>query len=72
MAFVGGFALMYMMYDVLHYLFHHGPEWAVKIRYVQLMKTRHMMHHYSNPNLNFGVTSPLFDLVFGTNDNAKL
>lgn len=26
----------------------------------------HFHHHYGNPRVNFGLTSPLFDLLFGT------
>jgi 4-hydroxysphinganine ceramide fatty acyl 2-hydroxylase len=57
----------FVMYDTLHYYFHHGkPFWWNS--YFTKMKSRHLNHHYKNPDKNFGVTSPLFDLLFGTSD----
>jgi len=62
--FAGG-AFTYMMYDAMHYTFHHGESvWMPA--YVRWMKSRHMDHHYKNENKNFGVTCPLWDYVFGT------
>jgi sterol desaturase/sphingolipid hydroxylase (fatty acid hydroxylase superfamily) len=26
----------------------------------------HLLHHHDTPELRFGVSSPLFDMVFGT------
>jgi len=62
--FAGG-ALGYMLYDACHYYFHHGN---LNIAYLQWMKTRHLRHHYKDDSKNFGVTSPIFDVLFGTAD----
>jgi cytochrome b involved in lipid metabolism len=62
--FAGG-AFMYMLYDWMHYLFHHGDLGSQG--YLGWMKRRHMSHHFKDGLRNFGVTSPLWDVVFGTN-----
>jgi len=59
----GGSALGYIAYDWLHYYTHHfnpkgGPgKW---------LKRYHMAHHFDSPHHRFGITSPLWDFVFGT------
>jgi len=64
-ALYSGVSLGYMLYDATHYFFHHGTCF-VWFDYLQQMKTRHLKHHFSHSNKNFGVTSPLFDHLFGT------
>ena len=54
----------YISYDLMHYFFHHGTP--SPIGHVQRMKTYHMDHHYVNENLGFGVTTKIWDRVFGT------
>jgi cytochrome b involved in lipid metabolism/sterol desaturase/sphingolipid hydroxylase (fatty acid hydroxylase superfamily) len=66
-ALYAGGALGYMLYDACHYYFHHGDR-LMWIGYLQWMKTRHLRHHYKDPTKNFGVTSPIFDILFGTSD----
>jgi sterol desaturase/sphingolipid hydroxylase (fatty acid hydroxylase superfamily) len=59
----GGTALGYIAYDWVHYYTHHfnpkrGPgKW---------LKKYHMLHHFDSPNHRYGITSPLWDLVFRT------
>ncbi|HWL73990.1 MAG TPA: sterol desaturase family protein [Burkholderiaceae bacterium] len=38
------------------------PDW----RYFRYLKALHLMHHFRNETVNFGVTSPLFDMLFRT------
>ncbi|GAA5970113.1 hypothetical protein JCM8115_001245 [Rhodotorula mucilaginosa] len=59
---IAGAFTFYVLYDVMHYALHHTklPE------YVRQQKSWHMMHHYKEPDLGFGVTSPFWDRVFGT------
>ncbi|EGW35551.1 uncharacterized protein SPAPADRAFT_58779 [Spathaspora passalidarum NRRL Y-27907] len=59
--FAGG-TLGYIMYDITHYMLHHGnlPQ------FLQDLKTYHLEHHYKNYQLGFGVTSTFWDVVFGT------
>ncbi|GAA6007727.1 fatty acid alpha-hydroxylase [Rhodotorula paludigena] len=59
---IAGSFTFYVLYDVMHYALHHTklPE------YVKRQKSWHMEHHYKEPELGFGVTSPFWDRVFGT------
>jgi len=55
----------YMMYDTMHYYFHHDYiPWAPY--YFKWMKTRHLEHHFKNENRNYGVTNPIWDYICGT------
>ncbi|KYR01184.1 fatty acid hydroxylase [Tieghemostelium lacteum] len=64
-ALFGGIACGYMLYDTVHYYFHHGEiDWLPAI--FKKMKSNHLNHHYKDDNKNYGVTSPVFDYVFGT------
>jgi sterol desaturase/sphingolipid hydroxylase (fatty acid hydroxylase superfamily) len=36
------------------------------MRLLRYLRRYHLLHHYKTPDLRFGVTSPLFDLLFGT------
>ena len=38
------------------------PDW----QYFKYLKSLHLMHHFRNETVNFGVTSPLFDMLFST------
>jgi len=64
-AFLAGLATGFVMYDTAHYYFHHGDATWLPT-FLQRMKTTHLNHHYKDDTANFGVTSPLFDWVFGT------
>jgi 4-hydroxysphinganine ceramide fatty acyl 2-hydroxylase len=48
----------YVLYDCAHYWLHHGLEWS--------MKKYHIDHHYKNAEAGYGVTSTLWDHIFGT------
>jgi len=58
-----GMAAGYFCYESLHYQCHHGKSRLGIIRY---LKKYHLLHHYKTPELRFGVTSPLLDVVCGT------
>ena len=58
-----GFIAGYLVYDMTHYATHHFP---MRRRLPKALKRHHMQHHYKTPNARFGVSSPLWDLVFGT------
>ncbi|HKZ03735.1 MAG TPA: sterol desaturase family protein [Pyrinomonadaceae bacterium] len=53
----------YFCYEWLHFQAHHRKP---RLRLFRYLKKYHLMHHYRTPGLRFGVTSPLFDLVFRT------
>lgn len=60
---IGGFTLGYLTYDLTHYATHHFP---MRSGFAKYLKRYHMMHHYKTPEQRFGVSSPLWDVVFGT------
>lgn len=58
-----GFVAGYLLYDMTHYAMHHvNVPWG----YFRSMRQHHMRHHGENPSLRFGVTSKLWDRIFGT------
>ncbi|WVF65915.1 hypothetical protein IAT40_000653 [Kwoniella sp. CBS 6097] len=59
---ISGSFFMYVMYDMGHYALHHTKLPA----YLAEMKRYHLAHHYKNFELGFGVTSKIWDYVFGT------
>jgi len=61
---MAGFGSAYVMYDVLHYSFHHVD---INLSIYRRLKSYHNRHHYKDPELGFGVTSPFWDFVFRTN-----
>ncbi len=58
-----GLVLGYFYYECLHYRAHHNRPRLLLFRY---LRKYHLRHHYQTPELRFGVTSPLFDILFGT------
>ncbi len=62
-----GFLAGYIAYDMMHYTLHHS---RTKNAYVALCRRQHMQHHAVCPNMRFGVSSPLWDYVFGTMPKA--
>ncbi len=58
-----GFIAGYLVYDLTHYATHHFSMHAPALKY---LKRYHMLHHYKTPDRRFGVSSPLWDFVFGT------
>jgi sterol desaturase/sphingolipid hydroxylase (fatty acid hydroxylase superfamily) len=63
-AFTFGMALGYFMYSIVHHAMHF---WAFPHdSYFYRAKHRHALHHYSEIDGNFGVTTPFWDYVFGT------
>jgi sterol desaturase/sphingolipid hydroxylase (fatty acid hydroxylase superfamily) len=60
---LSGFTVGYVTYDMMHYATHHFPmRWGV----FKYLKRHHMLHHYKTPDQRFGVSSPLWDWVYGT------
>jgi sterol desaturase/sphingolipid hydroxylase (fatty acid hydroxylase superfamily) len=58
-----GFSVGYLIYDLGHYATHHFP---MRYGYFKFIKRHHMQHHYKTPDKRFGVSSPLWDIVFRT------
>jgi Sterol desaturase len=61
--FFAGFIIGYLAYDLTHYAVHH---FSLHGKISLYLKQHHMRHHYLNPESNYGVSSPLWDFVFGT------
>ena len=61
--FFAGFILGYLCYDMIHYATHHAP---MKRGIGLFLKHHHMKHHYQTDDRGYGVSSPLWDYVFGT------
>ena len=60
---LAGFTVGYLTYDLTHYATHHFAMRSGVLRY---LKRYHLRHHYKTPDARFGVSSPLWDIVFGT------
>jgi sterol desaturase/sphingolipid hydroxylase (fatty acid hydroxylase superfamily) len=60
---VSGFTIGYLTYDLTHYATHHMP---LKTHWFKFLKRYHMLHHFRTPSARYGVSSPLWDIVFGT------
>ena len=58
-----GLTAGYFSYEFLHYQAHHR---APRFRVFRYLKKYHLQHHHQSSALRFGVTSPVFDYLFGT------
>ena len=58
-----GFLCGYLFYDMVHYATHH---FSMKRGMWLWLKKYHMRHHYDDDHVGYGVSSPLWDYVFGT------
>jgi sterol desaturase/sphingolipid hydroxylase (fatty acid hydroxylase superfamily) len=61
--FFAGFAVGYLAYDTIHFTAHHR---RLPGRIGKWLKKRHLQHHFADSHKNYGVSSPLWDVVFGT------
>lgn len=65
MPFFSGFLVGYLCYDYIHYGVHHYmPRSSIG----RFLKNHHMKHHFMTHGARWGVSTPLWDLVFGTMD----
>jgi len=67
-AMFGGFIFGYICYDEIHYATHHAP---MKGKVGLWLKHHHVRHHYLDPGRGFGVSTPIWDYVFGTMYSSK-
>jgi sterol desaturase/sphingolipid hydroxylase (fatty acid hydroxylase superfamily) len=61
--FFPGFMLGYLIYGTMHYAIH---AWNPPFKWAKPLWRNHHLHHYKNTELGFGVSSTLWDHVFGT------
>ncbi len=59
-----GFILGYLFYDLTHYAVHH---FNIHSKIWLALKKHHMRHHFQDPEKGYGVSSPLWDEIVGTN-----
>lgn len=59
--FFAAFLTGYLCYDMFHYAFHHGNFSNPTLK---KLKQHHMLHHYTDSDHGYGVTSLLWDIIF--------
>ena len=68
LAFGGGFLAGYASYLFVHYSVH---AFTPPRNFIRVLWMHHSYHHYKDQKLAFGVSSPLWDHVFGTAPRLK-
>jgi sterol desaturase/sphingolipid hydroxylase (fatty acid hydroxylase superfamily) len=66
--FFPGFMLGYLLYGSMHYAIH---AWNPPFKWMKPLWRNHHLHHYKEGEKGFGVSSTLWDLVFGTMFDLK-
>jgi len=61
--FFAGVVMGYLGYDLMHYYLHHGVP---RSKLVKWLRRYHLVHHFATPQIRYGITSPLWDVLFGT------
>ena len=64
-ALLAGSMLGYLAYEAAHWRTHH-PRPGPGGRLSRALRRHHLRHHFGDPRSNFGISSPLWDLVFRT------
>jgi sterol desaturase/sphingolipid hydroxylase (fatty acid hydroxylase superfamily) len=67
-SFFPGFLFGYLIYGSMHYAIH---AWNPPFKWMKALWRNHHLHHYKNVELGFGVSSTLWDHVFGTMFDLK-
>ena len=66
--FFPGFILGYLMYASMHYAIH---AWNPPFKWMKPLWRNHHLHHYKDEEKGFGVSSTVWDIVFGTMFDLK-
>ena len=66
--FFPGFLLGYLIYGSMHYAIH---AWNPPFKWMKALWRNHHLHHYKNHERGFGVSSTLWDHIFGTMFDLK-
>ena len=61
--FFPGFIFGYLMYGTMHYAIH---AWNPPTKWMKPLWRNHHLHHYKDEGKGFGVSTTLWDHVFGT------
>lgn len=62
LVFFPGFIFGYLIYVSLHFAIHAYPP----PKYLRVLWRNHHLHHYKYPDHFYGVSSPIWDMFFGT------
>lgn len=58
-----GTVIGYLGYDMVHYYSHHArPKSGIG----KWLRSYHLLHHFSDSETRYGISTPLWDFVFGT------
>jgi sterol desaturase/sphingolipid hydroxylase (fatty acid hydroxylase superfamily) len=68
-AFLPGFLVGYAGYLLVHYMVH---VYAPPKNIFKALWRNHSIHHYKEGDILFGVSSPLWDYVYGTTDKKRV
>lgn len=66
--FFPGFMLGYLIYGSMHYAIH---AWNPPFKWMKPLWRNHHLHHYKNEHQGFGVSTTLWDRLFGTMFDLK-
>jgi sterol desaturase/sphingolipid hydroxylase (fatty acid hydroxylase superfamily) len=69
LAYVGGLVTFYAMYEVLHRREHTHPGIGP---YGRWARRHHFHHHFVDGRTNHGVTTPIWDFVYGTYERPTI
>ena len=61
--FLAFFVMGYLIYDYIHYATHH---FRMKGKIGSYLRRYHLQHHFSGEEGKYGVSSPLWDIIFRT------
>ncbi|MEP6948956.1 MAG: sterol desaturase family protein [Ginsengibacter sp.] len=68
LVFFPGFILGYLLYASMHYAIH---AWNPPFKWMKPIWRNHHLHHYKNDEKGFGVSSHIWDKIFGTAFDLK-
>jgi len=60
---VCGIVTGYLLYEWIHLRVHSGKRGG---RLLRALRKHHYYHHFASDRVNYGVTSPLWDIIFRT------
>ena len=66
--FFPGFLFGYLMYGTMHYAIH---AWSPPFKWMKPLWRNHHLHHYKEQEKGFGVSTTIWDRVFGTMFDLK-
>lgn len=66
--FFPGFILGYLLYASMHYAIH---AWNPPFKWMKPLWRNHHLHHYKDEEKGFGVSSTVWDHIFGTMFDLK-